>query len=187
MSFGAGFFDHLHWGWLEFFLSWGRKGEKPIPFSPEVESFLTNTIQFEDCRGTALYLLVKRIELMETPLDQQYTFDFEISPVPPPPDYAPRTTRWQPSEIETTVYRYGEQAPSTILYGYVFSSLNSLEQNKGDLREFVLAQRERHDEMEVKYESNDEDASTQSSTSTPIEPHRPAPGPPGLPPYHRSA
>jgi hypothetical protein len=163
MSFGAAFFENLPWGWLESFFDRDREGEKPVPFSPEVESFLTDTITFEDRQGIALYLVVKRIELLETPIDQQYTFDFEISLVPPPPGYAPRRARWQPSEIETTVYRYGERASSSTLYGYVFSSLNSLEQNKENLREFVLAQREREDEMEVRYESNDEGDSTRPS------------------------
>jgi hypothetical protein len=140
-----GFSDLLSWGWLEWIFGNGKRPQERVRFNEEVLDYLTKPIFFEDRSCATVYVIVLAIEHLESAYEEQYSFDFLISSFAPSPDYRPQVKKRIPAESATTRIRYGETERGATVFGYTFTSLNTLKQNQDNLREFVLDQREQDD------------------------------------------
>ncbi len=135
----TGFLEHFPWGWLDWIFGNGKPTPERVRFQEDVLGYLMKPISFADRNKTPVYVVVLVIEHLESACDEQYAFDFLISQSAPS-DYHPRVTKRIPAELVTTTIRYGESEPGTPVFGYTFTSLNTLQQNQDNLRDFVLRQ-----------------------------------------------
>jgi hypothetical protein len=138
----TGFSDLVPWGWLEWIFGNGRSPQERVRFKGEVLDYLTKPIVFEDRTHTSIYIIMLAIEHLESAAEEQYAFDFLISSSAPPQDYDPQVKKRLPAEPLTTKIKYGETVRGASIFGYTFTSLNTLKQNQDNLRDFVLLQRE---------------------------------------------
>jgi hypothetical protein len=161
MAFDANSFHFLPWGWLDWLFGPGTGKDEPVRFTDDVLHFLTQPISYRFRDQAYIYIIIKCIELLETTYDQQYSFDFIISSDPPASNYNPQVRKRTPSEVVSTTVPYGRQNREPVLYGYTFTSLNTLAQNKENLRSFVSAQRERGDDDVVYQSPENMDTGTQ--------------------------
>jgi hypothetical protein len=146
MAATIGFSDFLPWGWLEWIFGNGKHPQaERVRFKGEVLDYLTKPIFFEDRIRTTVYIIVLTIEHLESAAEEQYAFDFLISSSAPPLDYHPQVKKRIPAESVTTKIKYGETERGVSIFGYTFTSLNTLKQNQDNLRDFVLGQREQDD------------------------------------------
>lgn len=145
MSSPTEHFDLLPWGWLEWIFGTSKHRQERARFTDDVLNYLTKPIKFEDRTHTLVYVIVLAIEHLESTYEEQYAFDFAISLSAPPADYLPGLKKRAPAEPVRTRIKYGETESGAPIFGYTFTSLNTLEQNRNNLRDFVLAQREQSD------------------------------------------
>ena len=132
-----------------FWLDWALGNEqerKPHRFSDAALEYLTSPIQFQVDKNCAIYPIIKIIYRIENAYDEEYCFDFTISPDPPPASYRPSVTDWKKSKKQDTtneritVVRYKETVREANIYSYTFTSLNSLRQNQDNLHDFAVTQ-----------------------------------------------
>ena len=137
-----GFSDLVPWGWLGWIFGNGDRPQERVRFKEDVLDYLTKPISFEDRKHMFIYVIVITIEHLESSYEEEYSFDFRISSSAPLPDYRPQVKKRIPAETVTTKIKYGETEQGVTIFGYTFTSLNTLKQNQDNLRDFVLRQRE---------------------------------------------
>jgi hypothetical protein len=119
------------------------KDIKRSHFGDEVYKYLhTIPITFNDECGEPIYVFIdpKQIKRLETALDEQLTFTFRLSQShKAEADPYRRTDPEHPGFVVINV-PMGTTASSEPVFGYTFSSINTLEQNQASLEDFVQQQ-----------------------------------------------
>jgi hypothetical protein len=144
MDSDRGFEGVMFGNWLDFFRG-TRSVSGKVLFGTDVLPFLQGPISFRDGTGKSIYLIISGIELLETTFDQQYAFDFQISTVPASPGVRPPVGRRTRADLTSLSIPYDTTRAGRATFGYTFTSLNTLEQNQKNLRDFVLHQWEEGD------------------------------------------
>ncbi len=153
MGFDANSFQLPTWEWLDWLFGRHAEKDEPVPFAGDVLRFLTSPISYRFRNRSIVYVIIKNIEFLKTGYDEQYSFDFVISSDPPAPNFIPPLGNRTPSEVVTTSIPYGQEDRGPVLYGYTFTSLNTIAQNQESLREFVRIQLEQRDDEVVAYQN----------------------------------
>jgi hypothetical protein len=117
--------------WVEHWAS-GERG-----FGRDVYDYLAHPIRLEDEQGEPLFAYVRLIEKPERPTEGTLRFFFDVRRSEDPHYAGPRIARANDPEALPFPSRTSSgDKPQTVLW-YVFSSVNSLEQNDKNLRDFV--------------------------------------------------
>lgn len=112
---------------------WLVAGRAFSPISDEIYEFLRRPIQFKDRTGQPLFVYVQNIEAPTPSSGEFVRFSFRIRRKADP-RYAGPQIRVSGHVAQRRRALHGN------VFGYVFTSLNSLEENRRNLEDFVLRQ-----------------------------------------------
>jgi hypothetical protein len=134
------------WGFWDWLRVKEEKGVDP-EFREKTIGYLTSQIKYQLSSGP-LFVIVTRIEEVKCEPDTEIAFDFRLSTAPPPPSHEPAFGRAHEAVAVNWSLKYGETSRTTTTYGYTFTSFNTLDENRANLRDFVLRQWKEENEVD---------------------------------------
>jgi hypothetical protein len=116
-----------------------RQGRRPKPFPEEILDFLQHPISFQVPKHRTIHVIIDAIQPIETDGELQLLLRFRIADHPAPLEHKPIIGDADEFQtFEKTHMGEGEDWDEPVFW-YPLTSLNTVAQNKENLRSFVLA------------------------------------------------
>jgi len=126
-------------GKYRFFFDWLKMLPKARPFSQDILDYVDGPISFTDEDGNPIYIQVTATELAENQLGQELHFQFYVGDKPSGDNDKPRMGKFRDAHEMHVSLSPGDQYVHAPVFWYTLSSRLSLEENKRNLRDFVLS------------------------------------------------